>query len=337
MKKLDNKGFVLSETLVVSVFLMVLFTMIYTNFYPLIGEYEKRENYDDADGKYLAYWIKKIIESDAYIISLNPADYVESNNELVESSEKRIHSMNEYGYMRFNCSDVSVENGQRELCSTLVNAFEINGCDPNGNDCDIFITHYRIGSLASTELTSDFKRSVRNSKMVRYLENCTYENAPLDPTNEEEGATCKQDYFNTCCDKKGIAKKIYTDKKFVNYIINYENTDEYKNSLKGPPAPTKPEETKSEERKEFEKYKEIIDIDMNNLASRNNIKDKVTACINNATSRVFSSGTRDYILSLPNYTYSHTSTGAKYRVIIVRHHTKEKNNYYSYSTMEVIK
>ena len=63
MKKINAKGFILAETLIVSVFLMVMFTMIYTNFYPLIGEYEKRENYDDVDGKYTAYWIKKIIES----------------------------------------------------------------------------------------------------------------------------------------------------------------------------------------------------------------------------------------------------------------------------------
>ena len=55
MKKINNKGFVLAETLVVTVFLMILFTMIYSNFYPLIGEYEKRENYDDVDGKYVAY------------------------------------------------------------------------------------------------------------------------------------------------------------------------------------------------------------------------------------------------------------------------------------------
>ena len=62
MKKLNNKGFILAETLVVTVFLMVIFTMLYTNYYPLMGEYQKRENYDDVDGKYVAYWMKKLIE-----------------------------------------------------------------------------------------------------------------------------------------------------------------------------------------------------------------------------------------------------------------------------------
>ena len=47
MKKLNRKGFVLAETLVVTVFLMIIFTMIYQNFVPLMGEYERRENYDN--------------------------------------------------------------------------------------------------------------------------------------------------------------------------------------------------------------------------------------------------------------------------------------------------
>lgn len=64
MKKLDNKGFALAETLVVSVFVLTIFTLIFTNFYPLMAEYEKREVYDDIDGKYAAYWIKKIVEDD---------------------------------------------------------------------------------------------------------------------------------------------------------------------------------------------------------------------------------------------------------------------------------
>ena len=66
MKKINEKGFILAETLIVSVFLMIIFAMIYSNFYPLIGEYEKRENYDDVDGKYTAYWIKKMVESSEY-------------------------------------------------------------------------------------------------------------------------------------------------------------------------------------------------------------------------------------------------------------------------------
>ena len=59
--RLNNKGFVLAETLVVAVAITLIFGIVYTNFYPLMGEYERRENYDDIDSKYGTYWIKKYI------------------------------------------------------------------------------------------------------------------------------------------------------------------------------------------------------------------------------------------------------------------------------------
>ena len=52
MKKLNKKGFVLAETLIVTVFVMTIFTLLYVNFFPLLGEYAKREFYDDIDSKY---------------------------------------------------------------------------------------------------------------------------------------------------------------------------------------------------------------------------------------------------------------------------------------------
>lgn len=63
MQKLNKKGFALVETLIVSVFVMTIFTIIYTNFFPMMGEYERREGYDDIDNIYKTYLIKKMIES----------------------------------------------------------------------------------------------------------------------------------------------------------------------------------------------------------------------------------------------------------------------------------
>ena len=63
MLKLNNKGFVLVETLISAVFIMSIFSIIYVNFYPIMAEYEKRETYDDVDSKYATYWIKKVIQS----------------------------------------------------------------------------------------------------------------------------------------------------------------------------------------------------------------------------------------------------------------------------------
>ncbi len=160
MKK-NNKGFVLAETLIVTVFLMVLFSMLYSNFYPLIGEYEKRENYDTVDGKYAVFWLKRIIEDSAYDFSIN--------------------TINNKEYIRFQCKDVSEYNEQRLTCINLVKAMQVEGCDGNGNNCEIFITKYRLGYADST---SSFKTVIQNNKK-RYEEDCS-------------GDTCRQQYIDTC-------------------------------------------------------------------------------------------------------------------------------------------
>lgn len=63
MLKKNNKGFALVETLITMVFVVAIFSIIFMNFYPLMGEYERRENFDDVESKYAVYWIKRLVES----------------------------------------------------------------------------------------------------------------------------------------------------------------------------------------------------------------------------------------------------------------------------------
>lgn len=75
MKKFDNKGFALVETLIVSVFVVSLFLIVFNNFYPLMSEYEKREVYDDVDGVYAAYWVKRLVEDSNLDINTHLSNY----------------------------------------------------------------------------------------------------------------------------------------------------------------------------------------------------------------------------------------------------------------------
>ncbi len=62
MKVIKNtKGFVLVETLIVSVFMMTLLTLLYTNLFPVVAEYERRAYYDSVSSKYVAHWARKMI------------------------------------------------------------------------------------------------------------------------------------------------------------------------------------------------------------------------------------------------------------------------------------
>lgn len=147
MKKTNSQGFVLAETLVVAVFLMVIFGMLYSNFYPLVGEYEKREGYDDVDSKYAVYWLKKMIED----ISYTPST---TNKQNLKNKK----------FMRFECSDVSEADDKRNTCKNLVNELEVDNCDMNGDKCEIFITTYNIKS---------FKDSLNTKKYKRFEETCS--------------------------------------------------------------------------------------------------------------------------------------------------------------------
>ncbi len=176
MKKnrLNNKGFVLAETLVVTVFLMILFSMLYTNFYPLIGEYEKRENYDTVDGKYAVFWLKRMIEDKSY--------------NLLASTEDNVN-FDSRAYVRFECSDVSEIDEKRATCINLVKSLQIEGCDKNGDNCEIYITKYRIGDPKEEE--SNFKATVKDN-LKKYEENCF--------SNQ-----CRQKYISKCKGTKNLS------------------------------------------------------------------------------------------------------------------------------------
>lgn len=136
MTKLNQKGFVLAETLIVTVFVMVIFSMLYSNFYPILAEYEVREGYDDVDSKYAVYWIKKIIEDASYTNAEIP--------NLLSGSKK---------YVRLNCINVKTDNEKQNECKALMKDLGVDGCDAAGNNCKVFITKYGI---------SDFKNEVKD-------------------------------------------------------------------------------------------------------------------------------------------------------------------------------
>jgi len=78
MKINNKKGFILAEAIVVGIFVLSLFTFLFVNIIPLIGEYEANEKYDTIDGVYNANLVRSMILNDDNAISvlkLDGADY----------------------------------------------------------------------------------------------------------------------------------------------------------------------------------------------------------------------------------------------------------------------
>jgi len=82
--KLDNKGFALVETLIVSVAVMIIFSILFANFYPLSAEYVKADNYDTTDSKYVGYWMRRLFLETTNISILDNL----SNSECGQSCKK---------------------------------------------------------------------------------------------------------------------------------------------------------------------------------------------------------------------------------------------------------
>ena len=61
IKEINNKGFMLAETLIVSLFVMSTFSMLYVNILPLIAEYEKYKYYNTVEATYKAHWARKLV------------------------------------------------------------------------------------------------------------------------------------------------------------------------------------------------------------------------------------------------------------------------------------
>lgn len=104
-KVLNNRGFILVETLIVAVFIMGIFSLLYANFFPLIGEYERYKNYDTVEAIYVAHWARMIaikglpnsiyntVENNGYLDITDCSLYTESNKEADCSAYKTMNSI----------------------------------------------------------------------------------------------------------------------------------------------------------------------------------------------------------------------------------------------------
>lgn len=112
MKKFSNKGFVLAETIIVAVFMVTIFSALYTNYFPLMANYEKREYYDDLDSKYIAFWLKYMIQDPAYEM-----DNCTSSDGTHLSGPGCIG--NGYNYTFFDCNRIT-DSTKNKSCRRLI-------------------------------------------------------------------------------------------------------------------------------------------------------------------------------------------------------------------------
>ena len=102
---MNRKGFALTETLVVVVFLVTIFTFIYVSVIPLMGKYEDMiSSENDIDIYYKLYHIRKMIMSDS------------NRNTLTNNKNEPVKEI--------RCENLDINN--QAFCIELMKQMELN-------------------------------------------------------------------------------------------------------------------------------------------------------------------------------------------------------------------
>lgn len=144
MKRLNKKGFVLVETLIVTAFVMTLFILVYQNVVPYIGEYEKMSSYDDIDSVYATNLLKQGVLRYGNFDNIDT--YLESNTfmDITDCNDSNIYINNDY-------------------CEKIKKSLSIL------EDDYIFITKYDIEEFREETKTNEFFDSGKLSAFKDYV------------------------------------------------------------------------------------------------------------------------------------------------------------------------
>ena len=144
MKNLNKKGFVLVETLVVTVFVVTLFIFVYRATLPSIGEYQQQNYYDDIDSVYYSNLFKQMITRYANI------DYIDSY-------------LSSHTYMDVSdCTDTNLYDNN-DYCQLIKNKISVK------NDDKILLTTYDIKNFKKEVKGNDFFDSGNLSNFRDYI------------------------------------------------------------------------------------------------------------------------------------------------------------------------
>lgn len=125
LKKLNNQGYMLIETLLVSVFILSIFTLLYTNIFPLVGDYDRYKDYNSVESTYISHWVRKFAHT----------GIPDNIYQMAASS----------GYVDITDCNLFSQNNMNSWCS---------GIKVSANISKIFLTSYQ---------TTEFKNYVRNN------------------------------------------------------------------------------------------------------------------------------------------------------------------------------
>lgn len=96
--KHNKKGFAMAELLAVSVVILLLFSILFSNYLPLVAEYENRISYTNVTANYAAFYVRKIVkesmENNGQAIQKYIDDAIRDKSYLLVYKEDSVGSIN---------------------------------------------------------------------------------------------------------------------------------------------------------------------------------------------------------------------------------------------------
>lgn len=148
-KKLKSiKGFAMAELLAVSLVILVLFSVLFSNYLPLVAEYENRIMYNDVSAQYAAYYVRQIVK-----------DAIEN-----EKFGSQITAINNKSYVSLFKGDNAdnkicalVDERAKDTCNKMIALYDIK---------EVIVTNYSLTKVKNKE--SGYKQS--DGSLYEYIQ-----------------------------------------------------------------------------------------------------------------------------------------------------------------------
>lgn len=187
MKK-NNKGFMLTELMVVSLAILVLFIAVYSNFYPNIGEYENRLYYNNIDTEYALFYTRVM-----YLKYLK-ANTTTKNNLLTNVSNNNYVTLIENG----TCNNYNFSNEFLNKCNINAKKFNIK---------TLILTSYNPEKIKTSSFTDE-----RLSKYISYIPNYNSNDELYRLIIKTDYGYANSNFYSKKCEKYTYSKWTYTFK-----------------------------------------------------------------------------------------------------------------------------
>ena len=155
-KKLKSmKGFAMAELLAVSMVVLLIFSILFSNYLPLVAEYENRLNYNNTSAQFAAYYARKIYNGvkengDSFNViedSINRNNYYSAYNSKKNISNICNVDVNGLGYTgRDNLFGARETVDASPRCQNIFNEYGVE---------EIILTKYKLTGVKSAYTQND--------------------------------------------------------------------------------------------------------------------------------------------------------------------------------------